>query len=298
MKKRLLWIIAAITMALMMALAFTACGGSGDEETTETAAEKTTAAADQDAEGKIAVGISWQEDIDQKEHGEDLLAYIHTVEKAGGEPVLLDLVKDQAGAKAELAKVDCLIMTGGEDIDPSYYDEESDPKLEDVNKERDVSDFALLQEAIDEDMPVLCTCRGMQLLNVLSGGSLIQDIPTSEEYKDTQEQIKHRDPAEEDFTYHDITIEEDSLLAKIAGGTTLNANSWHHQGIKEVGDKLKVTAKSEDGMIEGLERTDCTYVVGVQFHPEWNVEEGDDSYLVFFTDLMNQVGATEENQEK
>ena len=282
MKKRLLWIIAALAMALMMALAFTACGGSSDEGTTED-----TEAADSAA--KVAVGISWQEDINQEEHGEDLMAYVHSVEKAGGEPVLLDLVKDQEGAKAQLEKVDCLIMTGGEDIDPAYYNEEPDPNLEDVNKERDVSDFALLQEAIDEDMPVLCTCRGLQLLNVLSGGSLVQDIPTSEQFKDYQDTIKHRDPAEEDFTYHDITIDEDSLLAKIVGKTTLNANSWHHQGVKDLGENLKVTATSEDGMIEGIERTDCSYVVGVQCHPEWHVEEGDDSFLVFFTDLMDHA---------
>lgn len=282
MRKHKLWFAAIVSLILVMAMSFTACGGSGDEGTTDA-----TEAAD--AAAKIAVGISWQEDINQEEHGEDLLAYIHTVEKAGGEPVLLDLVKDQEGAKAELAKVDCLVMTGGEDIDPSYYGEEPDPNLEDVNKERDVSDMAMLQEAIDEDMPVLCTCRGMQLLNVVSGGSLIQDIPTSEEYKDSK--LQHRDPAEEDFTYHELKIEEGSQLARIVGDATLNANSWHHQGVKEVGDNLKVTATSEDGMIEGLERTDCSYVVGVQFHPEWHVEEGDDSfdYTVFFTDLMDQV---------
>ena len=283
MKRRnKLTLLLAMLVIAAMAFFMTACGGSGSSDADNAAA--TEAANDAP---KVAVGISWQEDIDQEEHGEDLMAYINTVEKAGGEPVLLPLVETQDEAKAELEKVDCLIMTGGEDVDPSYYGEEPDPNLEDVNKERDVSDMAFLQEAIDEDMPTLCTCRGMQVLNVLSGGSLIQDIPTSEQFK--EQTIVHRDPEEVDFTYHDLTIEEDSLLAKIVGDTTLNANSWHHQGVKEVGDNLKVTATSEDGMIEGLERTDCSYIVGVQFHPEWHVEEGDDSFLVFFTDLMNQV---------
>lgn len=283
MKRRnKLTLLLAMLVIAAMAFFMTACGGSGSSDADNAAA--TEAANDAP---KVAVGISWQEDIDQEEHGEDLMAYINTVEKAGGEPVLLPLVETQDEAKAELEKVDCLIMTGGEDVDPSYYGEEPDPNLEDVNKERDVSDMAFLQEAIDEDMPTLCTCRGMQVLNVLSGGSLIQDIPTSEQFK--EQTIVHRDPEEVDFTYHDLTIEEDSLLAKIVGDTTLNANSWHHQGVKEVGDNLKVTATSEDGMIEGLERTDCSYIVGVQFHPEWHVEEGDDSFLVFFTDLMNQA---------
>ena len=271
--RRFTWLLSFLVV-IVMTVFMSACGGSGSGDESEDAQI-------------VAVGISWQDDIDQEEHGEDLMAYVHTVEKAGGEAVLLPLVKDQEEAKAELEKVDCLIMTGGEDVDPAYYGEEPDENLEEVNKERDVSDMAMLQEAIDEDMPVLCTCRGLQVLNVLSGGSLVQDIPTSEEYKDSK--IQHRDPAEEDFTYHDLTIEEDSLLAQIVGDTTLNANSWHHQGIKELGDNLKVTATSEDGMIEGIERTDCSYIVGVQVHPEWNVEEGDDSYLVFFTDLMGRT---------
>lgn len=278
--RKLFTYLLALVVIAVMSIFMTACGGSGGDEE-ETAAD--------DAAAKVKVGISWQEDINTDEHGEDLMAYVNSVEKAGGEPVLLDLVKDQEGAKAELEKVDCLIMTGGEDIDPSYYGEEPDPALEEVNKERDVSDMAMLQEAIDEDMPVLCTCRGAQVLNVLSGGSLYQDIPSTDEFKDSG--ILHRDPEEVDFTYHDLTIEEDSLLAKIVGDTKLNANSWHHQGLKDIGENLKVTAHSDDGMVECVERTDCSYVIGVQFHPEWHVEEGDDSFLVFFTDLMDHVAA-------
>ena len=280
--RRLFTYLLALVVIAVMSIFMTACGGSdagGDEE----------AAADDAA--KVKVGISWQEDIDAEEHGEDLMAYINTVEKAGGEPVLLDLVKDQEGAKAELEKVDCLIMTGGEDVDPSYYGEEPDPNLEEVNKERDVSDMAMLQEAIDEDMPTLCTCRGAQVLNILSGGSLYQDIPTTEEFK--EQTVVHRDPEEIDFTYHDVTIEEDSLLSQIVGEETLKVNSWHHQGLKDIGDDLKVTAHTEDGMVEGIERTDCSYVIGVQWHPEWSVEEGDDSFLVFFTDLMDHTGLGE-----
>lgn len=282
MKGRKLWkYLLALAVIAVMSIFMTACGGSSGGEEEEAAAD--------DVAAKVKVGISWQEDINADEHGEDLMAYINTVEKAGGEPVLLDLVKDQEGAKAELAKVDCLVLTGGEDIDPSYYGEEPDPALEDVNKERDVSDMAMLQEAIDEDMPTLCTCRGAQVLNVLSGGSLYQDIPSTEEFKDSG--ILHRDPEEVDFTYHEVTIEKDSLLSQIVGKDRLNVNSWHHQGLKDIGENLKVTATSDDGMVECIERTDCTYVIGVQWHPEWSVEEGDDSFLVFFTDLMARTPA-------
>lgn len=271
----------ALAVIAVMSIFMTACGGSSGGEEEEAAAD--------DAAAKVKVGISWQEDINTDEHGEDLMAYVNTVEKAGGEPVLLDLVTDQESAKAELAKVDCLILTGGEDVDPSYYGEEPDPALEEVNKERDVSDMALLQEAIDEDMAVLCTCRGAQVLNVLSGGSLYQDIPSTEQFKDSG--VLHRDPEEIDFTYHEVTIEEGSLLSQIVGESRLNVNSWHHQGLKDIGENLVVTATSDDGMVECIERTDCTYVIGVQWHPEWSVEEGDDSFLVFFTDLMAHTPA-------
>ena len=278
--KRWKYLLALVVIAVM-SIFMTACGGSSGGEEEEAAAD--------DAAAKVKVGISWQEDINTDEHGEDLMAYVNTVEKAGGEPVLLDLVTDQESAKAELAKVDCLILTGGEDVDPSYYGEEPDPALEDVNKERDVSDMALLQEAIDEDMAVLCTCRGAQVLNVLSGGSLYQDIPSTEQFKDSG--VLHRDPEEIDFTYHEVTIEEGSLLSQIVGKSRLNVNSWHHQGLKDIGENLVVTATSDDGMVECIERTDCTYVIGVQWHPEWSVEEGDDSFLVFFTDLMAHTPA-------
>ena len=277
MKTRTRYLIVLLSALLMTAMMvfMAGCGSSESDEGTAADAQK------------IAVGLSWCEDINQEEHGEDLQAYINTVEKAGGEPVLLELVTDQDSAKAQLDRCDVLVMTGGEDIDPSYYGQEPDPNLEDVNEERDVSDMALLQEAIDEDMPVLCTCRGAQVLNVLCGGTLIQDIPTADLPKDSD--IIHRDPEEIDFTYHDIDIDEDSQLARIVGKTKLNVNSWHHQGIESVGKDLIVTAVSEDGMIEGLEREGSSYVVGVQFHPEWSVEEGDDFFLVFFTDLMDQA---------
>ena len=272
--------LAVLALCVAMAFAFAACGGNGGSGGDD-------AEAGDDDQAKVNVGISWCEDIDQEEHGEDLQAYINTVEKAGGNPVLLPLVKDQSEAKAELEKVDVLIMTGGEDVDPSYYNEEPDPKLEEVNKERDVSDMALLKEAIEEDRPVLCTCRGAQVLNVLRGGSLYQDIPTSEEFKDSD--ILHRDPKQEDFTYHEVAIEEGSLLEHIVGADSLKANSWHHQGLKDIGEGLKVTARSADGMAEAVELEGSSYVVGVQWHPEWHVEEGDDSFLVFFTDLMDHA---------
>ena len=123
---------------------------------------------------------------------------------------------------------------------------------------------------------------GMQVRNVVCGGTLYQDLPTQ-----FDSDVQHRDPELVDFTYHDVTIEDGSLLAQIMGAGKLNVNSWHHQGVKTVGEGLTVTARSDDGLVEALEMQDKTFMLGVQFHPEWRVVEGDDSFLPFFTALMD-----------
>ncbi len=226
------------------------------------------------------IGISWCDDIDTDEYGEDLQAYVDAVKKAGANPVLLPLFNSEEEVSAMIDTFDALILTGGEDIDPSYYNEEPDAYLEDVNLERDKSDYLLLEKALEKDMPILAICRGCQYLNVISGGTLYQDIPT---LYDTD--ILHRSEDEIDFEYHDIAISEGSHLANIMGAGTLNVNSWHHQGIKELGSGLVVTAISEDGMIEAIERTDAKFTVGLQFHPEWHVDDGDEDFLKIFKEL-------------
>ena len=236
------------------------------------------------AEGaKVRVGISWVADYPDGDYDEDTQAYMNAVEKAGGEWVYLPCATDEATARAALAEVDCLILTGGEDIGPAYYGEEPDAMLETVNDVRDVSDFAYAKVALEDDIPTLATCRGFQLVNIACGGSLYQDIPTM--YEST---IDHRDPAQEDFAYHTIVIEdENSLVAKAMGGAgEYTVNSWHHQGVKTLGEGLTVTAVAEDGMIEAFEKPDHRFMLCVQFHPEWHVDDGSDEFLSFFTMLM------------
>lgn len=256
-KKKLLVFVTVFTMVFTM-FAFTSCGDSSDEP--------------------VVIGISY---MDEDSMGEDLQAYVDVVEQAGAEPLVLSLVDNEEDAAAALEEVDALIVTGGEDIDPALYGQEPADTLETVNEARDTSDMLVLAEALELDMPVLLTCRGHQMLNVLQGGTLYQDLPTMYE-----SDVVHRDPEEYDFTYHEITIEEDSLLADIVGDTTLEVNSWHHQGINELGDGLTVTATTEDGLVEAMEMTDKTFVVSVQFHPEWNVLEHDGAQMEFFTELI------------
>lgn len=238
----------------------------------------------------VKVGLSWDMDY-EKEIPEDTIAYIESVKKAGGIPILLPKITDEKQAKEELKKVDAIILMGGHDVNPASYGEKPHKNLEELSLERDKSDFLLLKEALKEDYPVLGTCRGMQVLNIVFGGTLYQDLPT--EYIT---RINHRDPKLEDFTYHDCEIiDKNSKLYQMLKEKDLVVNSWHHQGIERAGEGLKITAKSPDGMIEGLEVENVTFVVGVQFHPEWHVYDGDDKYLPIFTTLL-EYGA--KNREK
>ena len=226
-------------------------------------------ASEEVQEPTIRIGVSWSMDAEDAKEDEDVNAYLTAIEKAGAEAVYLDQVFDEESALAVLETVDAIIMAGGEDVNPALYGEEPSELCEEWNEARDTSDYYLLKAAIAKDMPVVATCRGMQMLNTVQGGTLYQDLFT--EY-DTD--INHRDPELIDFTYHNVTIEEDNIIADAMGGAgTYMVNSWHHQGIDQVGEGLEVVATADDGMVEGIILSDATYIYGVQFHPEWHVVE-------------------------
>lgn len=161
---------------------------------------------------------------------------------------------------------DGLLVTGGEDIDPNYYNEVIDSMRCDLpNAYRDSLDFALIESALKKGLPIMAICRGLQLVNVSFGGSLYFDIPT-----DMDTLVKHRYP---DYkpSEHSVTIQEGSLLKNISGVFEGNTYSNHHQGIKHLGDMLKASAYTEDGLIEAIELSDGAkkpFLLGVQWHPE------------------------------
>ena len=287
-------ITSSALLAMSLAFSLMACGTKSEPTTTEASTEaatttETTVAATKaeteastdTTEDKIKVGVSWNAD----EIDEDAQLYLDAVEKAGGEAVYLPQIKTEEDAKNALAEVDALVVTGGEDIDPSYYNAEPDEKLEDINEARDTSDSILITEALDEDIPMLATCRGMQFLNVLSGGALYQDLSTQ-----NPSEIVHRDQNHEEWVKHEITVDADNIVADAFGGAgTYTVNSWHHQAVDKLGDNLKVVATAPDGVVEAIVREDKTYVMGLQFHPEAMIDEGDDSFLTFYTNLIDQA---------
>ena len=168
-----------------------------------------------------------------------------------------------------LSKVDGLLLIGGYDVNPKYFDEHPHPKVGRIETNRDESDFALLQEALNLNMPVLAVCRGLQVLNVLFGGSLYQDIPSQVDgaMQHTQNSSRHE-------KVHAITVYEDTKLHSMVGEHIMT-NSFHHQSVKALGEGLVISATTNDGIVEAIEHPKYTFCLGVQWHPEELAIHGD-----------------------
>lgn len=185
-----------------------------------------------------------------------------------------------SGSNAEevLKGVDCVIIPGGWDISPTlYYSEQPWHGIEedgDYSAERDVSDYLLISYCIDHDIPIFCICRGMQMLGVVSGADMIQDIGAWFKDQGITYDDTHRDPLRKSFQSHDVQVlSHDSLLYQITKADVIEkVPSWHHQNTGDVsGTRLTVTAVTETcgiPMIEAVERSDCSFCIGVQYHPE------------------------------
>jgi putative glutamine amidotransferase len=184
--------------------------------------------------------------------------YVRAVHRAGGQAVMLPPVVDGAvdpgRVLAAMRRFDGLILHGGGDISPARYGETPDTDtLYGIIEEHDAIEFAALEAALALDLPVLAICRGHQVLNVHLGGSLIQDLGTEDHW----------------HTHHPVNVTEGSLLAQALGTLRPNAcHSVHHQGLKDVAEGLVISARADDGTIEGTEMPSARWVVSVQWHPE------------------------------
>lgn len=162
-----------------------------------------------------------------------------------------------------LEKSDAVIFAGGKDFDPALYGSENYDLIEDYDSKEDQADLKILERALEKDMPILGICRGMQLINIYFAGSLYEDLPNQ-----FSKEIKHRQ-AKDKFSYHKVNIKEGSFLYELADyNPTFEVNSFHHQGIKDLGDGLEDAAWSDDGLIEAVEGRDYNFLLGLQRHPE------------------------------
>jgi putative glutamine amidotransferase len=191
-------------------------------------------------------------------------AYTSALENAGLIPLIIPPLRDTSAATAVLAHADGLVLTGGEDVDPSIYGRPAHEKLGPICHARDTTEIALVRAAHERRLPTLAICRGIQLVNVAFGGTLIQDI--SSECPDA---IEHESNTSRSTRSHAVSIEDNSRLAKAVDATDINVNSFHHQAIRDVAPGITVTAHAPDGIIEGAEWTgDDWWMLAVQWHPE------------------------------
>jgi len=198
-------------------------------------------------------------------------AYVEAVEDAGGTalPIL-------PGTNADvLNRVDGLVLTGGLDIDPKEYGRNVDGASDvEIDPERDRLELPLVREAVRRDLPVLAICRGIQVLNVALGGTLIQDIDVRRTGRQSwsHQQRKSHPEAPFDAAVHDVQVAPGSRLREIAAADRLGVNTFHHQAIETVAPGLVVTARTADSdsqpLIEAVEAPGCRWVLGVQWHPE------------------------------
>ena len=191
--------------------------------------------------------------------------YYKSVLKAGGVPVIIPPLADTDAIINTLESIDGLILSGGGDYDPRYADEEPDPKLGDINEERDLPELFITRLAYNRQIPMLGICRGIQTLAMALGGRVKQDITDIAT-------INHSQKEERNIATHNVIIEKDSIISQLYTLTvehsTLSVNSFHHQAVCDCGDKFRVVAKSEDGIIEAMESREFKSIIGVQWHPE------------------------------
>ena len=200
--------------------------------------------------------------------------YPDAIARAGGVPVVLPVIDDQALAENLLAKLDGIVFSGGPDVAPAEYGEEVLNETVYVDEVRDRSELLIARAALASGKPVLAICRGEQLMNVVLGGTLYQDIPTQVDTVVKHSGFDHR-----------IGIEKGSVLYDLFGQDSLTVNSSHHQAVKDPAPGIVITAHAPDGVVEAYEYGN---VLAVQFHPE-KMARTDDSWLVLFRYFVDRI---------
>lgn len=198
-------------------------------------------------------------------------SYVHALETADLTPLIVPPLASEAAIESILDSVSGLVLTGGEDVDPAHYNQDAHPQLGQTNARRDATEIALARAAFARRLPVLAICRGIQVLNVALGGSLVQDIPS-----DVPTSLTHDPDVPRHERTHDIEVGTETRLASALGASALRVNSIHHQALARVASQLDVVARAPDGVIEAVEsRSPEWWAIGVQWHPEELVDDSE-----------------------
>jgi putative glutamine amidotransferase len=188
------------------------------------------------------------------------MSYINAVLESGGLPVVLPPVKSEDAIASYVADLDGLVLVGGMDIPPRIYGEKAHETVDSLTTERFWFESHLIKNWLASEKPVLGVCLGCQFTNVMSGGTMIQDIPS-----EVGKKVVHR---KKGGASHLIELEKSTRLYSILGVDTLTVNSYHHQAVDKIGNNLHITARAQDGIVEGLEFPGERFGLFVQWHPE------------------------------
>ena len=195
--------------------------------------------------------------------------YVHALTAEGAVPWVIPLIQeDEATLRCIYERLDGLFLMGGVDMDPVQYGEERLPVCGQTDPARDWTELTLVRWSIAEHKPVLGACRGIQVINVASGGTLYQDIATQCPRAMKHDYFPTANAYSRDLLVHDVQATPGTRLARIIGANAVPVNSMHHQGIKELAPGLVPSAHAPDGLIEGIEGTNGQFLIGVQWHPE------------------------------
>ena len=192
-------------------------------------------------------------------------AYSLALAQAGASPLVIPSNLDADACAALVAGLDGFLLSGGGDIEPWRYNGAERSRLVEVNPARDEIEFKLLQLAVESRIPFLGICRGCQVVNVALGGTLYEDLDTN-----PKSVIRHDVPGKESTaSAHDVSVEADTILARILDRQSFGVNSHHHQGLRDIAPALRVSARAPDGLAEAVELPEHPFGLAVQWHPEW-----------------------------
>lgn len=226
-------------------------------------------------------------------------AYYQSVLEAGGSPMVIPPFTDEESLLAVVSKVDAIVLSGGGDLNPLLMGQEPVPGLHAINAERDMAELSLIRMALDRQVPMLGICRGVQMLVAATGGSLYQDLPS--QYIDAP-LVKHDQDLARHCASHSVSVEPGSILLSIFGKGRENGpmrlyvNSFHHQAVQDPGPRLRVCARATDGVIEAVESCEYKSVLGVQWHPESFIMNGDRCMMPIFEWLVGEAAEYAESR--
>lgn len=206
--------------------------------------------------------------------------YMRALKAAGAIPVVMPLDASEEDLKQLSQDLDGFLFTGGPDVHPFLFGEETQAHCGNVSPARDQMEISLLPMIMELQKPILGICRGIQVLNIALGGNIWQDIP-SQVTRDFP--LAHSQPFSYDMPCHTVALTEGSLLARISESSSIKVNSMHHQAVKDLAPGLIASAYSTDYLIEALEMPDYPFFIGVQWHPEYLWEKNKEAFRLFQT---------------